>query len=322
MDSTLMKKLTCLIFWIGWSAVFSQDTLSICSFNIQFLGHFQNRENTVLANILKAHDIVVVQEMVAAPVNGNYPDGTAYKQDNESAAFLQEMEKKGFSYWMSQEDTGPTKNHTPTTASEWWIVFYKKDKVLPDTNRCKGFVSAPLVANPVYERVPYAFSFKAVNGPLNFTLVSVHLKPGDGKEEKETRQNELKELFRWTSAQMESNKDFFVLGDCNIYDRSEFSAFKEKDVYSLNDDCLSTNTKMYESKDKGKPYDHVFYTSYSRQDLVNGSFEVVDLMKEIKNYSKPGQFSLTPYIHDEFRTMFSDHVPVTFKLLTGKDTDL
>lgn len=316
-----MKRLLVLFYLIGWGVVFAQDTLSICSFNIQFLGHFQNRENSVLSEILKKHDIVVVQEMVSAPVAGNYPDGSAYKKDNESAAFVQEMENKGFSYWMSEEDTGPTKNHTPTTASEWWIVFYKKDKVLPDTTRCKGFVSTPLVANAVYERVPYAFPFKAVKGPLNFTLVSVHLKPGDGKEETETRQNELKELFQWTSTQMESNKDFFVLGDCNIYDHSEFAAFSEKDVYSLNDDCKSTNTKMYESEDKGEPYDHVFYTSYSKQDLVKGSFEVVDLLAEIRKNSKPGRFNLTPYVHDDFRTMFSDHVPVTFKLVTGKDTD-
>lgn len=317
-----MKQLVLALFLSGWSVLVAQDTLSICSFNIQFLGHFQNRENSVLAEILKNHDIVVVQEMVAAPLAGNYPDGSAFKKDNESAAFVQEMENRGFSYWLSEEDTGPTKNHTPTTASEWWIVFYKKESVLPDTTRCKGFVSAPLTNNAVYERVPYAFPFKAVNGALNFTLVSVHLKPGDGSEETATRQNELKELFQWTSTQMESNKDFYVLGDCNIYDQSEFAHFKEKDVFSLNNDCHSTNTKMYESKDKGEPYDHVFYTSYSKQDLVKGSFEVVDLLTEIKKNSKPGRFNLTPYVHDEFRTMFSDHVPVTFQLVIGKDTDL
>jgi endonuclease/exonuclease/phosphatase family metal-dependent hydrolase len=317
-----MKILLAILFNVSAILVFSQDTLKVCSFNIQFLGHFQNRENAVLADVLKVYDIVVVQEMVAAPIAGTYPNGTPHKKDNESAAFVQEMEGKGFSYWLSEEDTGPTKNHTPTTASEWWIVFYRNTKVLPDTLRCKGFVSTPLVNNSVYERVPYAFPFKAVKGALNFTLVSVHLKPGDSADEIATRQNELKELFHWTSTQQESNKDFFVLGDCNIYNKSEFDHFRMQHQYSLNEACHSTNTKMYESAAKGQPYDHVFYTSASKEDLIPFSFRVVDLKKEILEHTKPGQFSFDPYVHDDFRTLFSDHVPVSFQLITGNDKDL
>lgn len=305
-----------------FSNVFGQDTLSICSFNIQFLGHFQNRENAVLATILKDHDIVVVQEMVAPPIAGMYPNGESYKKDKESAAFVNEMEKNGFSYWLSTEDTGPSKNHNPTTASEWWIVFYKSQSVLPDTNRCYGFVSQPLIQNPTYERVPYAFPFKSVLGNSNFTLVSVHLKPGDSTEEKEIRQVELKELFTWISTPKESNHDFYVLGDCNIYTQSEFIKYKESSITSLNEECLKTNSKCYESITKGQPYDHVFYTSNSKEDILEYSFEVIDLKSEIMNCSKPNLFSLEPYDHDYFRTRFSDHLPVSFKLVTGRDTDL
>lgn len=301
---------------------YTQDTLSICSFNIQFLGHFQNRENAVLAEIVKDHDIVVVQEMVASPVEGIYPDGTPYKQDNESAAFISEMQNRGFSYWMSQEDTGPTKNHTPTTASEWWIVFYKKSAVIPDTNRCYGFVSTPLVKNSIFERVPYAFPFKTIKGKSNFTLISVHLKPGDSSEEYAVRQGELKTLFSWMSTPMESNRDFYVLGDCNIYKAEEFTGYKEKGIYSMNEACLSTNSKLYEDASKGKPYDHVFYSTFSKEDFILNSFEVIDLKEEIIKKTSPGQFVLDPYIHDDFRTKFSDHLPVSFKIVTGKDTDL
>lgn len=317
-----MKFLLALQFCALFLIAFGQDTLSICSFNIQFLGHFQNRENAVLAEILKNHDIVVVQEMVAAPVEGFYPDGTPFKKDNESAAFVNEMQKRGFSFWMSNEDTGPTKNHTPTTASEWWIVFYKSNTVLPDTNRCYGFVSSPLVKNPVFERVPYAFPFRSVNGNSNFTLVSVHLKSGDSGEENAIRQGELKELFTWISTPMESNKDFYVLGDCNIYEVTEFLDFKKNDICSLNEACQNTNTKLYESSAKGNPYDHVFYSTSSREDLLINSFEVIDLKQEIISNSKPGQFVLDPYIHDDFRTKFSDHLPISFKIIAGKDTDL
>jgi hypothetical protein len=50
------------------------DTLTICSFNIQFLGHFKKKDDNALAEILKDSDIVVVQELVTPPIAGTYPD--------------------------------------------------------------------------------------------------------------------------------------------------------------------------------------------------------------------------------------------------------
>ncbi len=299
----------------------AQDTLDICSFNIQFLGHFKERKNDILAEILKDYDIVVVQEMVAPPVDGKYPDGTGFKKDPESASFVEEMSKKGFSYWLSSEDTGPTKNHTPTTASEWWIAFYKPQTVEPDSARCYGFISQPLVNNPHFERVPYAFPFRTKDKKTNFTLVSVHLQPGNGSDDRLRRKGELTELFKWSTTQWESNKDFFVLGDCNIYDQNEMLPFQSTGVKGLNVNFSSTNTKMYESAAKGEPYDHVFHFATSTEDVVSNSFQIVDLMAALRSFQSVISFPLEPYVHDTFRTAFSDHVPVSFKLISGKDTD-
>lgn len=316
-----MRKFLLFLFSLPIISGLAQDTLNICSFNIQFLGHFKYRENTILAEILKDHDIVVVQEMVAPPKEGEYPDGTKYKKDKESADFLEEMEKQDFSYWLSPEDTGPSKNHSPTTTSEWWIVFYKSKSVLPDTNRCYGFVSKPLTQNDVYERVPFAFPFKSVHGNSNFTLVSVHLKPGESKEEKEIRQKELNELITWASTVTESNKDFYIIGDCNIYKPDEFIHYKESGVNSLNERCITTTSLAYQLQSKGKPYDHVFHSTYSKEDILENSFEVIDLKKEIIEHSIPGQFVLDPFDYKFFKTRFSDHLPISFKLVTGRDTD-
>lgn len=317
-----MKFFLSFIFSLYFLISFGHDTLNICSFNIQFLGHFKERENAVLAEILKDHDIVVVQEMVTPPVAGKYPNGTAYKKDTESAAFVAEMKKKGFSFWLSEDNTGPKKNHTATTGNEWWIVFYKSATVVPDSTRFYGFVSQPLAMNENYQRVPYAFPFKSKDGKSNFTLVPVHLQPGNSSDQKEIRKKELNGIFTWVTKQTEKNKDFYILGDCNIYDQSEFISYKTSDIMSLNEDCQSTNTKKYESATKGQPYDHVFYRSFSNEDLLKNSFEVIDLKQEIIDNSQPGQFVLEPYVHDDFRTKFSDHVPVSFQIISGKDTDL
>ena len=262
-----MKKFF-LIFILITNLGFSQDTLNICSFNIQFLGNFKNKDNATLSKILKLYDIVVIQELVAPPFPGKFADKTPYKVDEESKAFYTEMKKQGFACWLSNEDTGPTNNHVNSTASEWWIVFYKTSKVRGDSTRFHGFVSQPLVANPNQDRVSFVFPFKSVKGNSTFSLIPVHLNPGDSKDDYSRRQVEFNYLFNWTKKQTERNKDFIILGDCNIYEASEFVPFKKLDFYSLNEKCKSTNTKIYESKEKGKPYDHVFYNTHSKEDLL------------------------------------------------------
>ncbi len=307
-------------FIISLSGLIAQDTLSICSFNIQFLGHFQSKENVLLAELLKDYDLVVVQELVAPPVDGAYNDGVTYKKDLEATAFAEAMTAKGFTYWLSDEDTGPTGNRTASTASEWWIVFYKNDKVRPDSTRAYGFVSSPLAGNPDLDRVPYAFPFKSVKGNSTFTFIPVHLCPGDKAADRARRQTELNTIFNWVSSQMEMNKDFYVLGDFNIYKNTEFTSFEQQDFRSLNAACQFTNTKVYESEAKGKPYDHVFYRTASVEDLVPNSFAVIDLMSELIKIA-PDKVSST-YNHDQFRQRFSDHLPIHFQIITGRDSDI
>lgn len=313
-----MKKFL-IIFVLITNIGFSQDTLTICSFNIQFLGNFKNKDNVTLSKILKGYDIVVIQELVAPPFPGKYANKTPYKVDEESKAFYSEMKKQGFACWLSTEDTGPTNNHVNSTASEWWIVFYKTSKVRGDSTRFHGFVSQPLVANPNQDRVSFVFPFKSVRGNTTFSLIPVHLNPGDSKNDYNRRQVEFQYLISWSKKQTENNKDFLILGDCNIYQASEFIHFKKLDFFSLNEKCMSTNTKIYESKEKGKPYDHVFYNSASKEDLLVNSFEVLDLRAQVKAINPKN--ILEPYNHDDFRAKYSDHLPISFKLITGKDSD-
>jgi outer membrane protein OmpA-like peptidoglycan-associated protein len=298
------------------------DTIKICSFNIQFLGHFKARENQTLSEILKPYDVVVVQEMVAPPVSGVYPSNKqSYKADIESKAFVDAMENQGFSYWMSTEDTGPTKNHVNSTASEWWITFYRKNVIVPDSSRFYGFLDNTLAGSSKFERVPFCMPFKSLDDRSTFSLISLHLKPGNGPAARERRSNEIKVLFDWIESQPELNKDFIVLGDCNIYKKEEFEKYESKGVFSLNKKCYSTNTKHYEDSEKGKPYDHVFYNTFSENEIIKSSFVVVDIMKIIRQLNTYEIFPYEPYEHDLFRTHFSDHAPVSFYYVLGKDND-
>jgi outer membrane protein OmpA-like peptidoglycan-associated protein len=299
-----------------------KDTIKICSFNIKFLGHYKNRENQILSEILKPYDVVVVQEMVSPPVSGIFPSNKqSYQADIESKDFVDAMQKQGFSYWLSTEDTGPTKNHVKTTASEWWITFYRNNKIIPDSSRFYGFLDNTLAGNTKFERVPFCMPFKSLDNRSTFSLISLHLKPGNGKPARKRRSNEIKTVFDWVGSQPELNKDFIVLGDCNIYKKEEFEKYESEGVFSLNKNCKSTNTKKYEDEEKGKPYDHVFYNTFSENEIIKSSFDVVDIMAIIKQLNTHEIFPYEPYDHDIFSTRFSDHTPVSFNYVLGVDND-
>tara|TARA_B110000285_G_scaffold71461_1_gene82364 strand:- start:781 stop:1743 length:963 start_codon:yes stop_codon:yes gene_type:complete len=298
------------------------DTIRICSFNIQFLGHFKARDNQALSEILKPYDVVVIQEMVAPPVSGIFPSNNKnFKADLESKAFVDAMQKQGFSYWMSTEDTGPTKNHVNSSASEWWITFYRDRIVTPDLSRYFGFLDTTLAGSSKFERVPFCMPFKSIDGKSTFSLVSLHLKPGNSIKDRARRAGELKTLFNWGGTQTEKNKDFIFLGDCNIFKLEEFIQYEKQSIFSLNKKCASTNTKLYEDPNKGKPYDHVFYTQFSKNEILQQSFKVVDIMGLLKILNKDSMFPYEPYEHNLFRTSFSDHLPISFSYILGKDED-
>ena len=167
-----------LLCALSSSPLLAEELLRICSFNIQFLGHFKNRDNVALASILREYDIVVVQELVAPPYSMTFPDGTGGRADAEARAFFDAMICNGFSYQMSEEDTGPgERNHTNTTATEWWVAFYKPDRVLAAPDLPSGFLAEDRSANPSYARVPYAFAFRSMDTDADFVLISVHLDP-------------------------------------------------------------------------------------------------------------------------------------------------
>ena len=289
------------------------DTLSICSFNIQFLGSFKKKENDQLADFLKNFDIVVIQEMVAPPYSGGFPDGKKFKSDRESQKFVQAMEKRGFLYWLSEEDTGPGEtNHKASTSTEWWICFYKDSIITPEKSLPHGFLALDRTANPKFERVPYAFSFKGTNSNFDFSLISVHLAPGDNSER---RKQELTSIYNWIDSCSAYEDDFYILGDMNISGSTELNSVLQSSWKSLNSSCLKTNT----AKGTNKPYDHVFYNSItSSEQVISSSFVVENILTYFeplwKNPDIP--YPGNPYDHNLFRQYYSDHYPISFKLLT------
>jgi hypothetical protein len=307
---------------------FHETEITVCTFNIQFLGAFKKRDNSSLSDLLKNYDLVVVQELVAPPVSGIYPDGSGYTADPEAKAFSDSMASRGFKFLLSEEDTGTGQSiHSAGTGTEWFICFYDSLSLKAAPDLPHGFVAGDRSDNPDYERVPCAFAFRTVMGKNDFVVISVHLNPGDKQADQARRKHEVASAFQWISTHNQVEKDFIILGDMNIENKNELTAIMPDGMKSLNDECRVTNTLINNTPPDygGKPYDQIFYFPAFSNDDIDTAFdcEVIDLKKLMKSYWKgPDPYPGDPYIHDLFRQYYSDHNPLIFKIrILDQDDD-
>lgn len=279
-------------------AAASPDTLSVCSFNIKFVGNYKDKDNIALATLLKPYDVVVVQELIAKPY-ATHNDTTR----NRAWKFFQAMEAHGFRHVLSESDTGHATLGGNTTSTEYFVTFYKPAKVSPVTDLPHGFIGSPLSRHPSYKRVPYATAFRTQNGKFDFVLVSVHLEPTD----RVFRAEEFRAINTWLQDQYASQpeRDLIVLGDCNLQNQAELTANTPSNFVSLNAACVRTNVAV----GSVKPFDHVFFHPQHTTEIDRTyGFKVVDLVNAIQ----PG-VPLTTATQTKFFVKYSDHHPVNFR---------
>lgn len=288
--------------------------LNACSFNMRFPGSGDNKQYAAMVEMLEDYQLVLVQELVAAPVATNY-NGVSLQPSAGSTEFFGLMEDAGFSWALSEGKTGQTSNTTNGNSSEYFVAFYKDD-VLQYERARSGFIDTKLVGNTVFSRVPWKFHFKTVDGTLDFTAINVHLKPTQGNAAK--RRLELAAVARHADADPE--RDQLIIGDMNFYSCTEMNAALPAGYASLNAACAATNIAEI-----GRyPYDHVMYRpTDSGNDIATDHFEVLDLQKLMKpKWSLPGPYpTVPPKLPAQYGSYFSDHNPIEFKLRYGVRDD-
>lgn len=305
------------------TATYNQPrALSVASFNIQFLGSSRLRDHEALADIVKTHDAVVVQELVAPPYDGFFPNGEPFKPDPESAAFFDAMAARGFAYMLSEEDTGTgDRIHLNSSATEWYVTFYKPDILEPAYDLPHGFLADDRSNHPDYERVPYAFPFRTQDRRTDFVLISVHLQPGAARSAR--RHHEIQAIALWIDRNDDHEKDFIILGDMNIESVRELAKIIPEGFRAVNDNGTPTNTNV----NGPRPYDNILYReSYTDEDIDRrAGFTVINLVAALRpawERARPGMpYPGDPYDHNLFRQYYSDHNPVVFRIRVGFDRD-
>lgn len=305
----MVEKNKCLSEPTSYNTFFKNNinssNINAATFNIKWLGYSKERDNEGIAKMFSDtnRELVLIQELVAPPVPITVSSTKTIKADPEVTKFFNAMEQQGYSYILSEEDTGTgDKIHKNSSATEWFVAFYKKDKLALVDN---GFIANDRSNHDDYERVPYYFMFKTNNG-IDFVVVSTHLKPGKLKKDRKRRYHELSSILSWVkySTSQTSERDYIILGDMNIYDCNTLDSNLNYGFVRANTECLNSNLKMTE------PYDQVLYipeyTSIS-------NYEVVDMYK---------RFNVSNSIpNKEMIAEYSDHHPVFFEILQEDDND-
>lgn len=308
-----------LLLLFGCRPSVIDDQITVCSFNIKFVGHYKKKDNEALARLVGKYDMVVIQELVAPPDNGQYCGGKPYREDPEADAFFNAMSAQGFDYSLSCEDTGRgEKIHNKGSSTEWSVVFYKPDKLKIADDLPHGFLSEDRSAHPVYPRVPHAHGFRTIDGKMDFVVINVHLSPG--KNKKNERKAELLSIAQWIDHRNTRERDFYIVGDMNIENKEELRAVTPAGFISLNDECRKTNTTVKSSK----PYDHVMYRP-ARLDEIDETFDfqVINLIDQMRDtWQSTSAYPGDPYNGNLFAQHYSDHHPVLFRLnIPDQDDD-
>ena len=307
------------VWWVPQGAM---NNLEICSFNINWLGHYEDKRNDALVNLVRSSDIVVVQELVTPPFDGRYCGGAPYNANPKARAFVDLMTGGGYRHYLSCEDTGKTNQAGNSSSTEWFVVFYRPEKVRIDSMRTE-WLGTPRAAHPVYERVPYRFQFKTVDNTLDFSLISVHLaSPTDAKAH---RKREAQAIIDYVEANNSGEKDFFILGDMNFQKKGEMESAIPEGWKSLNEACAFTNVAGVRSASSAKPYDHVFYQPIHSEGDFSPAHpfriqNIYDVFFAQWAQENPDKASGSQWANN-FSIPFSDHFPMFFTLRYGGSDD-
>ena len=316
-------------WWIldenGSNGETTPQTITLATFNIQNLGRDKPDQPKLAAEIIKQFDVVAIQEVM------NYGGGTKGLE-----AINKIVEELGDG-WASVACTEPNGTESAASGALHTFEFYA---FIYNTAKVQLVGAARLwdeAANPVsdltdqerqFDREPFIASFKAVNGNLDFTVISLHAAaPSKSWRDDEIRR--LKHVYETVQAEDPNQNDVFLLGDFNTpVDESEWSDLQGLSTMTH---ILTENDKTTLNKSAGKlsqnQYDTIWYqSSASAEDVVINSGQAVSAWRAVTGYGN----DLTPpaAITDtdaqllwKYGQVVSDHLPVMLVLYADKDTD-
>lgn len=313
-------------------SVSSENQLRLGSFNIEKLGKNNAFQAQNAAISLKNYDIVAIQEVMNTGATKKNPIGTKGTEALKKIVFYLGDD---WAYVISPEPNGTSgaQKSGALNTFEYYAFIYRKSKVeiIPNSAHLWDESKNPItgVKDPKrqFDREPFIASFKAKNGKLDFTLITIHAAAPDAKWRKDEIKH-LKIVYEKVQDEDPNQNDIFLLGDFNTnVDKPEWNDLKSIETmrHILTSKDITTLNKK-EGKLSNSQYDTIWYQGrFTDEDIISDSAEVHQAWKEPLKHP-----NVKPNVDTEdknrkliwfYGKYASDHLPVTVILWIDKDTD-
>lgn len=301
--------------------------LLLCSWNIKNFGTLKDRTAESLyyiAEIINAFDIVSVQE-----INSDLSD------------FKKVLRLLGshWKYTLSDVTEGNSGN------DERFGFIYDSRRVTHSGLSGEIVISPEMIENNAtisqLKRTPTFTGFES--GWRKFSIVSLHLHPGEGTDNKAIRKEEVRLLMEILKEKMEDSayedRNMIILGDTNLYDNDDDivklitdEGFEESDgligkftntslnqIYDrifLNVDDYFKIAKDANGKEKGGVFNLFEYVYIDALSEISSYHELMELHKEDSSTLTDSAAFRSYFNRYWKRNQISDHLPVWLELQT------
>lgn len=311
----------------------TSEQIRLGTFNIEKLGKENPYQVKNAAEILKNYDIVAIQEIMNTGASKISPLGS---EGIEALRRIVSYLGDDWGYVLSPEPNGTAsaKKAWAFNTFEYYAFIYRKSKIELIFNSAylwdeeKNPIKGLRDQERQFDREPFIASFRARNGNLDFTIITIHVAAPDAG----WRRDEIKRLavvYKTVQDSDVSQNDVFLMGDFNTnVDNKEWDSLKSlpamKHILTSKDVTTFNKKKGMLSKSQ---YDTIWYQgSYSDEDIIVETAEVHQAWRE--GIVTPGRVKLPRGIRSgESRKMWlygryvSDHLPVSVLMWAGRDTD-
>lgn len=166
--------------------------LSIATWNIQRLGHNNQKSYPMLAKVVSHTDFLAIQEVMT---------------DKAVSKLESEVEKATGESWTSMESDAIGRG----SYKERYAFLWRDSKVAYED----GAVSY-LDRRDVFEREPFSARFRELSTQSLFAVGTVHILYGDGVEDRAPEIKALADYWSWLSSVYDNTPNMFLMGDFNL----------------------------------------------------------------------------------------------------------
>lgn len=276
------------VLWIGLALSITAESaiadMTIATWNIQRLGHNNQKSFEQLGVVAGKADFIAVQEVMTEEAVSNLERSLESTTGEPWSALSSDATGRG-SY------------------KERYAFLWRESKVAYED----GAVSY-LDRHDIFEREPFSAQFRELATSKLFVAATVHVLYGDGPEDRAPEIRKLAEYWNWLDDVYPGNANLFLMGDFNMPPSDR--AWDELKVYAKPLVTKGASTLSAQDGKFANLYDNIFVRKGGGPD-VSQAF--------VLNYPR-----LIGWSHKKARKHLSDHAPVFIQvsLLAKSDSGI